>query len=1529
MSWSNSFSMKHLHQRGVKGLAICLLLGLALLIALPSKAQTATGTIPTGTSPIAVAVNPITNTVYVANSADGSVTVINGEINTTATVTVGTTPNAVAVNPVTNQIYVMNGGSGSVTVIDGATNLTATVTVGTLPFAVAVNPVTNKIYVANSGSNDVTVIDGATNSTATVGVGSQPDAVAVNPVTNQIYVANFGGGAGTTVTVIDGATNATSPVTVGTGPTALAVNPVTNKIYVANRNSTNVTVIDGATNSTATVSAGSGPFAVAVNPVTNQIYVANLLGNTVTVIAGATNSTSTVGAGTNPFSIALNPVTNQIYVTNENSTNVTVINGATNSTATVTTGTTPQGVAVNPVTDRIYVADSGSGNVTVIDGATNIATTVTDVSALTPRSVAINPVTNKIYVANGASNNVTVINGTTSATTTVGVGTAPVAVAINPTTNKIYVANLGSNNVTVIDGATNSTSTVAVGTSPQSLAVNQVTNQIYVSNSTSNNVTVIDGATDTTTTVGAGNSPGAIAVDPVLNKIYVVNTGVSTSTTIIDGATNATTTVTVGSNPVAVAVNPVTNKAYVASFNGGNVTVIDGATNSTTTVTDSGALGPQAVAVNSVTNKIYVANNASATVTVIDAATNTTVSIPILTSVPVAVAVNPVTNKTYVVTQVLGGGFAMVIDGATNSKSFVTVGNFPQTVAVNPMTNQVWVTNNVSNNVTVINEGQVQAIPLQAAITPLAGNTTTSPTPSFTFTASSTFSPTATTPNSLLFQLDSWQGPWQVATNGGSGNFSGTTPTLQLGFHILYAYSTDGQDATSTNTGSQSSPLISNIAAYGFLVNLTPTAPVFSPSPSPLAFGNQLVGAASTPQTETVTNIGTANLSITSAVVSGANAADFATSADTCTGATVAPDTSCSINVTFTPSVAGAEAATLNFTDNAAGSPQAVSLSGTGLGIPVATLSSSSLSFSAQGVGTTSSGQNLTLSNTGTVALTITSISASGDFAQSNNCGSSVAVGASCSLSITFTPTAAGARTGSITITDDASPTTQIITLTGTGVLPAVTLSASSLTFPVQDIGTTSPSQTVTLTNSGTATLKISSISPSGDFAVTHNCGATVVAGANCALSITFTPTAAGARTGSITITDNASPATQTISLSGTGVLAQLTVSPTTLSLPGTHINQTCTPGTVTVTNISSTAVGISNVGISGPFVVSANTCPLAPATLAAGASCTVSVTYVPTAVATQTGTLTITSNASNSPNIVALTAVGLPACFLAPNVPAAAVMRGSASASFTVAHQACSAAGPVHLSCSNQSPATCAFSPDTLTSPDMSSTLTVNNLQALTSDLKFQVHADAALEHLYTGLSVDLMDFMMASAAASGNINAGQTASYALAVASNHGLQGTVSFSCSGAPAGATCTVTPQSVTLNETGSSAVAVKVATTARSMVAPPATRRMLPPGTNPLGLLLLGLMALLASMLVWTKARALAPARLRWATLAAGLIVAMVLTWAACGGTAVSPVSSNPMGTPSGTFNLTVTGTYSATGSSALIVHNTTLTLTVH
>jgi YVTN family beta-propeller protein len=765
------------------------------------QAQTVTATIPAGTLPYSVAVNPVTNKIYVGNDHSSNVTVIDGATNATVTVAAGPGAAATAVNPVTNKIYVVNTGN-NITVIDGATNNTTTVAAGVGAIAVAVNPVTNKIYVTNYGSNNVTVIDGATNNTSTVAVGTYPYAVAVNPVTNKIYVVNRNSN---NVTVIDGATNSTATVAVGSLPQQLAVNPVMNKVYVLNANSANVTVIDGATNSTATVAAGSGPSGVAVNPVTNKVYVVNTQSGNVTVIDGATNQTATVAAEVGANAVAVNPVTNTIYATSYVSNNVTVIDGATNNTSAIAVGTAPYAIAVNPVTNKIYVANGSSNDVTVIDGATNAEATI----PVDPRPIAaaVNPTTNKVYVANYSANDVTVINGATGQTTTVGTGSNPQAVAVNPVTNKIYV---GGNPFTVIDGSNDTVETTVYGLSADKPVVNPVTNKIYAI--ASGGLTVIDGATNSVmATLSVGSNPAFVAINPVTNKIYVGTAGGNNIVAIVDGATNnLTATVTVGTDPMSLAVNAVTNKIYVANYTSGSVSVIDGATGGVT-ATIPASTQSFAIAVNPFTNKIY---SLGSSLTVIDGATNAATTIAVGSS-PQSLGMNPVTNKIYVGDY--GSSQVTVIDGATNTTTTVAAGAVCEAIAVNPITNRVYIANNGSNNVTILTEQQVQPIPLVTAITALPGDQTTSRTPAFTFTATSRYAPNAPTPRNVYFQVDTWQGRWLLAT-GANPTFTGKTGTLSLGPHILYAYAGDGQEAGLEGSGLNGQVNIGAIAAYPFTV---------------------------------------------------------------------------------------------------------------------------------------------------------------------------------------------------------------------------------------------------------------------------------------------------------------------------------------------------------------------------------------------------------------------------------------------------------------------------------------------------------------------------------------------------------------------------------------------------------------------------------------------------------------------------------------------------------------------------------------
>lgn len=178
----------------------------------------------------------------------------------------------------------------------------------------------------------------------------------------------------------------------------------------------------------------------------------------------------------------------------------------------------------------------------------------------------------------------------------------------------------------------------------------------------------------------------------------------------------------------------------------------------------------------------------------------------------------------------------------------------------------------------------------------------------------------------------------------------------------------------------------------------------------------------------------------------------------------------------------------------------------------------------------------MTLSNTGGAVLNIASIVANGDFARSTSCGVSLAQSASCTISVTFTPTTVSARSGSLAITSDAASSPNTVSLSGTGTAVAlVSLSPASLSFVSQGVGASSTAQTIVMTNTGGASLNLTSIAASGDFAVTNNCGAGLAAGGSCSLSVTFAPTAAGTRTGTIMIASNAVGSPHSVSLSGLG----------------------------------------------------------------------------------------------------------------------------------------------------------------------------------------------------------------------------------------------------------------------------------------------------------------------------------------------------------------------------------------------------------
>ncbi len=331
---------------------------------------------------------------------------------------------------------------------------------------------------------------------------------------------------------------------------------------------------------------------------------------------------------------------------------------------------------------------------------------------------------------------------------------------------------------------------------------------------------------------------------------------------------------------------------------------------------------------------------------------------------------------------------------------------------------------------------------------------------------------------------------------------------------------------------------------------------------------------------------------------------------------------------------------------------------------PAAVLLPPKLSFADQASGTTSADQAVTLANFGNAALNIAGISVSGDFAQTNDCGTSLAAGgAKCTVKVTFSPKDTGARSGQLTVTDNAASSPHIVSLSGTGVqpAPAASLSPTSLTFPDQTFGATSAAQTVTLTNTGTAPLSITSINISGDFAQTNSCPASLAVGAKCVILVTFTPAATGSRTGALSVADNASGSPHNVNLKGNGVAV--------FSLSASQTSVTVTIGATSATfdvSDSAPASFADNISLTCTNAGQA-TCSFNPSILKPGQSSTLTVNNLSASTANP---LNFTLNGTSGAQTATLDLRIVFADFSLSASPPLATIAAGQSASYTVSIQ-------------------------------------------------------------------------------------------------------------------------------------------------------------------------------------------------------------------------------------------------------------------
>lgn len=425
-------------------------------------------------------------------------------------------------------------------------------------------------------------------------------------------------------------------------------------------------------------------------------------------------------------------------------------------------------------------------------------------------------------------------------------------------------------------------------------------------------------------------------------------------------------------------------------------------------------------------------------------------------------------------------------------------------------------------------------------------------------------------------------------------------------------------------------------------------------SPSTLTFPLTVKGKTSGAQSITVTSTGNATVTFSGFTVTGADASDFAISANTC-GATLASGATCLISLTFTPAAVGSRAATLNVADDATGSPQTASLIGSSASI-VFNLRPASVTYPVVMTGSSSTPVQITVTNAGVNSATISSIALGaanpGDFViGSKTCGTTLAAGASCTVNVSFAPTANGIRTANLVLTDTAAGSPQSVPLTGTAESATQNLifSPTALTFNSVNVNTLSLA-TLNVTNYGNTGTIFSGMAISGanaaDFGVVSNSCNPLAPGAGCSIVVAFRPSAPGLRSGLLVLSDTAAGSPQSVPLSGSGYTSNqmLTFSPTALAFQAQTVGTNATLS-MSISNFGTSGVLFTSFSLTGTnaadFLITSNSCPQGTSLLQPQASCSIGLAFTPSAAGERTATLSIADNATGSPQLIPLSGVG------------------------------------------------------------------------------------------------------------------------------------------------------------------------------------------------------------------------------------------------------------------------------------------------
>jgi hypothetical protein len=338
---------------------------------------------------------------------------------------------------------------------------------------------------------------------------------------------------------------------------------------------------------------------------------------------------------------------------------------------------------------------------------------------------------------------------------------------------------------------------------------------------------------------------------------------------------------------------------------------------------------------------------------------------------------------------------------------------------------------------------------------------------------------------------------------------------------------------TPGGTGARTATLVTN---YGN-VSLTGTGnspgPSFTISPFPVNVSSQI--NISTTAVLTLQNNGTTTINPSSANITGLNASDFSVT-DSCTSNLTFWGSCSSLTMGFTPSQLGVRTATLTVTDTISGVSKSITLNGTGTpSSPV--VSPPTVNFGNVGIGSQSSATTISVTAFSGDPVSITSYAGNTTpFLLSAQACSQTP----CQFSVTYQPTSLGNQDGVFIVRDTITQQYSLLEVNGTGGVPALSLSTSSLIFAARNQGSMSIPQTMTLTNTGDGNLALGLVTLGGtnpaDFSIQSNtCASVISPNANCSIGLSFSPTASGQRRASLQIVSNSASSPDNVQLTGTG----------------------------------------------------------------------------------------------------------------------------------------------------------------------------------------------------------------------------------------------------------------------------------------------------------------------------------------------------------------------------------------------------------